>query len=135
VLIVAIVFFALTLGFGVFQLIQSHRAASEETVFLSLWLDKLDKMTKEEKPWPSLLFPQLSGSHDASTLHLNRRQLLAQIRERRKTTLLWVRIALTAVVAPFLAYVILKSTDTAAKDFAFTTGGTILGYWLSANSK
>jgi hypothetical protein len=49
---------------------------------------------------------------------------------------LWVRVGITVVAAPFVGFIILsKSADAATKNFAFTTVGTILGFWLSASSK
>jgi hypothetical protein len=49
---------------------------------------------------------------------------------------LWVRVGITVLAAPFVGFIILsRSADAATKNFAFTTVGTILGFWLSASSK
>jgi hypothetical protein len=49
---------------------------------------------------------------------------------------LWVRVGITVLAAPFVGFIILsKSADAATKNFAFTTVGTILGFWLSASSR
>jgi len=54
----------------------------------------------------------------------------------RARIILWVRVALTFCAGPFLLYIVLsKNADASTKNFAFTTIGTILGYWLSATSK
>jgi hypothetical protein len=49
-----------------------------------------------------------------------------------KKLILKVKIALSFTALPFVAFVIIwKGADTSAKDFAYTTFGTILGFWLS----
>ena len=67
---------------------------------------------------------------------LRRKGNAAEVRARHPNIILWVRVALTFVLLPPLGFIVLsKNDDTASKNFAFTTIGTILGYWLSATPK
>ena len=121
-LILSIVVFSATIAGGLYALLRERRTR--------LWSNNakavedkpvMNKAEEDEPIHPAEVEPAL---FTGLRLH------------REKNVTLWVRVGITALAAPFVGFLILsKSADASTKNFAFTTVGTILGYWLSATPK
>jgi hypothetical protein len=113
-LILSIVVFLLTVAAGLFALVR-ERAAARTGARASSERDMAVPMTLRRTVSDD------SAGESSSVFQSN--------------VTLWVRVGITVVAAPFVGFIILSRSDAATKNFAFTTVGTILGFWLSVSSK
>ena len=134
-LILSIAVFGLTVASGVFAVFYARREAD--------FPDKsATKMRVTDLPGDPATIDDWPGPSEFKIPLDRDRPLVQESRESRWTQdmptniILWVRVGITALAGPFVGYIIVsKSADASTKNFAFTTVGTILGYWLSATPK